>query len=136
MCSMYNTSVYDLDRTQEWLRRTQQIGRPPPVRGGVVPDVRARRQTLACVGASAAVLAGLALLPGPRGPAPAAPRAVALARARWLPARAMDASGAALHAARATGAPTSGMPGIASPPPAGSHVAPPAPVWLDGAARW
>lgn len=136
MYRMYNTSVYDLDRTQDWLRRTQQVGRPPPARGGLAPDVRARRQTLACVGASAAVLAGLALLPGPRGPAPSAPRPVALARARWLPARAMGAPGGALDAARATGAPATGMPGIASPSPAGSHVAPPAPVWLDGAARW
>src|SRR5579872_2333650 len=41
--------MYDLDKTQEWLDRTQQIGRTPALRGGVAPDDRSRRHTVLSV---------------------------------------------------------------------------------------
>ena len=49
--------VYDLDKTQEWLNRTLAIRREPPVRGGVRTDHRTRRQTALGLG-----VVGLALL--------------------------------------------------------------------------
>jgi hypothetical protein len=64
--------VYDLDKTQEWLNRTIQINKTPPVRGGVSTDYRARRQTLSGIAALLLVIGGLALWPHPR---PVAPRA-------------------------------------------------------------
>lgn len=63
---MYNAFVeIDLDKTQEWLERTQQLGRTPAVRGGVAPDHRARRQTIGAVGLVAGILLALAMVPRP-----------------------------------------------------------------------
>lgn len=53
--------VYDLDKTQEWLNRTMQIGKEPPVRGGLKPD-RSRRQTLLALAGVLMILAGGILL--------------------------------------------------------------------------
>src|ERR1700724_1362617 len=51
--------MYDLDKTQEWLNRTQQIGRTPALRGGLAPDHRGRRHTtLSVVFALTVVLLG------------------------------------------------------------------------------
>jgi hypothetical protein len=42
--------VYDLDeKTQAWQHRTHQLWAAAPIRGGLVPDHRARRQTAASV---------------------------------------------------------------------------------------
>ena len=62
--------VYDLDKTQEWLNRTIQINKTPPVRGGVRTDYRARRQTLSGIAALLLVIGGLALWPHPHPVAP------------------------------------------------------------------
>jgi hypothetical protein len=49
----------NLDRTQEWLNRTQSWPRTPPVRGGAAPDPSARRQSIIGV---ALVLIGVLIL--------------------------------------------------------------------------
>ena len=55
----------DLDRTQEWLNRTQSFPRTPPVRGGVNVDRKARRQTAFGVIIVLAAIVLLALFPRP-----------------------------------------------------------------------
>jgi hypothetical protein len=57
--------MYDLDKTQAWLERTIQLNKKPPVRGGVEPDVRLRRQTAGGVSLVAVALFCLTLLPRP-----------------------------------------------------------------------
>ena len=64
--------VYDLDKTQEWLNRTLAISKEPPVRGGLRPDHKARRQTALAIGIVALVLLVLALLPLRRAVVPVA----------------------------------------------------------------
>jgi len=49
--------MYDLDKTQEWLNRTIQLNQPPPVRGGSTTDPHARRDTAASVACAVLVIA-------------------------------------------------------------------------------
>src|ERR1044071_8183046 len=55
----------DLDRTQEWLNRTQAIRRTPAVRGGVAADHTSLRQTAAFVLGGLLVMLILLLIPRP-----------------------------------------------------------------------
>jgi len=48
--------VYDLDKTQEWLNRTIQLSKDPPVRGGTSSEPHARRHTVLSIGAAAVVI--------------------------------------------------------------------------------
>jgi hypothetical protein len=55
----------DLDRTQNWLNRTQAIRRIPAVRGGLVRDWRTNRQTVSFVLAGLLCFQMVMLIPRP-----------------------------------------------------------------------
>ena len=61
-CIMSRMEI-DLDKTQDWLNRTQSISRGPAVRGGVDPDLRARRQTASGIALVVAAVLLLLFLP-------------------------------------------------------------------------
>lgn len=134
----------DLDKTQEWLNRTQQWSRTPAVRGGVETDHRSRRQAIAGL---ALVLLGiliLALIPRPQpvtqriaqaplGPAPMpAGRRDILASSYSPPAVPIERP----PMITLTGPPKPGHMFINDQPyftvvrHRGDHVPPPAPIWL------
>src|SRR5258706_3845802 len=68
----------DIDKTQEWLNRTQAIRRKPPVRGGVAKAHLTTRQTLGFV--LVALLCILLLTMIPR-PGPSLPKSIQLPEA-------------------------------------------------------
>ena len=55
----------NLDRTQEWLNRTQAIKRTPAVRGGVVREKRTARQTASFMLTALLLLLAVFLAPRP-----------------------------------------------------------------------
>jgi hypothetical protein len=144
--------VYDLDKTQQWLDRTLAIRREPPMRGGLKPDHKTRRQTAFGVALVALVILLLAMLPvrkqvvAAAAAAPAtrlekasenaphsvltptiAPRAHDSRAPRWELASGSARGGRILgyipQENRSYRGPTR---------PHSQMVAPPAPVWLDG----
>ena len=139
--------IYDLDKTQEWLNRTIQLDRTPPVRGGLNTEPHARKHTaLAVLGAIAAMALGIALMSRTGIRAASAPaRIVEIGGAARVqdnvsaaipePA-AMRAPAPSRAKARASGAmawPPLTLDGGVVPLP--GHTAPPAPVWTDGVPR-
>ena len=129
-------TVYDLDKTQEWLNRTQELRRKPAVRGGVLKDVRARNQALAGVGAVMVAVLALALLPWsgrptethsiPNAPVPQSARASSALE----PAPALIAS----PSPKPAPPPAAVVPPIALPTGPSTPIpraAPFAPIWLD-----
>ena len=129
----------DLDKTQEWLNRTQAIRRIPPVRGGVKKDYRTIRQTTAFVLAALLCIPLLMLIPRP---APSSPKRIELSAA--LPAL-TDLSAPVViprpqfmpeQPERLTLTPLrqstqlTNYSGTWTAPPRTDHIAPHAPIWL------
>jgi len=144
--------MYDLDKTQEWLNRTQQIGRTPALRGGLAPDYRARRHTaLSVLFALTVVALGILLFTRLRPPAltsdsgeqfltaPGSTRIADMSAAPSVaPATARPAARPYVRRVRPPSqldfdAPDTLLDGPVVPLP--GHVAPPAPIWLDGVSR-
>jgi hypothetical protein len=143
--------MYDLDKTQEWLNRTLQMGKTPAVRGGRSPEPHARRHTTMSVAATALVIVlGMLLAswtrPGIRaGGGPGVVEVAGSARVADIvpmvpspgvapaPATAWPAARRPVSNAPALGWTPLALDGNVAPPP--GYTAPPAPVWLDGAPR-
>lgn len=141
--------MYDLDRTQEWLNRTQALARVPAMRGGDPEDRRPYWQAAVGVAAVLLFVVSLIQLSGwrPRAAAPPpAPSSVAMASLAPIQSHEMLREVAPgrlirLNAPAPSAPETSYQPpiplrdGKPLPPdtlllPPG-HVSPPAPVWLD-----
>lgn len=142
--------MYDLDKTQEWLNRTMQLGKTPAVRGGGTPDPNARKHTtLSVTAAFLIIILGMLLMSWTR-------MGARVDAGRILVG--IEASVRVADAApyrQAAGIPIRGTISMASRPraivpesfgwpalsldgnivPLPGHTAPPAPVWLDGAPR-
>jgi hypothetical protein len=141
--------MYDLDRTQEWLNRTQALHRVAAMRGGLQEDRRPYRQAAIGAGIVLVFLLLLIQLSGSRPHIAAAPPAPPpLSTASLAPVlshemlrdvaqdRLIRANAAASAAKTSYQPPIPLRDGRPLPPdtpllPLG-HVSPPAPVWLDG----
>jgi hypothetical protein len=153
--------VYDLDKTQEWLNRTIQLNRTPPVRGGVRTDHRARRQTAAGVllfvsaltlivwittalrtssvqplaapapAKAESVVAALPAVPAPEWIVRPQPPAFVPERQPAAPPPGLGWSGFSLRVKGASHRSDRRTVDRSSAPP-GTFAAPPAPTWLDG----
>ena len=147
--------MYDLDKTQEWLNRTLQLSRTPPIRGGTTSEPHGRRTTAVSVACAILIMAlCIAITPwirtsgagessvvvaqgrvSDRGPSPN--RAESLNRGE-VEARPIAASAPTFAPRRdrvqprATWIGTS-LDGNIVPLP--GYAPPPAPVWLDGGIR-
>lgn len=147
--------MYDLDKTQAWLNRTIQLNKTPPVRGGVEPDSRLRRQTAGGVTLVAVALGCLMLLPRPqpdpnRGlvsqteptrvdqPKPEAPPKPLPPVDPMTEVITWDRTMRDLENGRGVSSTVFQQPGdnlYEGVRPLPGHVAPPAPIFLDGEAR-
>ena len=134
--------IYDLDKTQEWLNRTQQIGRTPALRGGVAPDDRSRRHTILSVLFALSALLLICLVYTRLRPVVSASASDAQLLKPSGPTRVEDAS-ATYPSARVDApaiTPPPSRPNFVAPAlsldggivPLPGHVAPSAPIWLDG----
>jgi hypothetical protein len=142
--------MYDLDRTQEWLNRTQALARVPAMRGGLSEDRRPYWQ--AAVGAAAVLLFVVFLIQlsgwRPRAAAPPpAPSSLPTASLAPIQSHEMLREVAPDRLIRANTASAS-VPETSYQPPIPlrdgkplppdtpllppGYVSPPAPVWLDG----
>jgi hypothetical protein len=134
----------DLDKTQEWLNRTQAIRRTPPVRGGIVKDVRTNRETALCVLAGLLCIILVMLVPRPTpSPLERVELSAALPAVTDLAASASMIQPHYTPAQPATGAlishrPTSQLttnPITWNAPPPNDRIAPHAPIWLESEPR-
>jgi len=145
--------MYDLDKTQEWLNRTIQLSKAPPVRGGVSSEPHARRDTVLSVGAAALVIIlGMLLISWKRSGGEHIPisnvveaDSGARSAVATAPPQQPHTTMGPIHNSNTIHRPNS----AANPPaaiwsrssldgnvvPLPGHTAPPAPVWLDGAPR-
>jgi hypothetical protein len=143
--------MYDLDKTQEWLNRTQALNRVPAMRGGLQEDRRPYQQ--AAVGVAILLLFLVFIIQSPRfrprvASPPPAPPSLPTASLAPIQSQEMLRGMTPSSLTRAASPDSSGadnsfyMPPIPMrdgkplPPdtpllPPG-HVSPPAPVWLDG----
>jgi hypothetical protein len=146
--------MYDLDKTQEWLNRTMQLGKAPPVRGGVSPEPHARRYTMLSMGAAALVIIlGMLLISwkrsgvGERIESSSVVDADSKTRVQVIiaPPQSSQASSFANRSSNSIHRPVpnhtppvavwsrTALDGNVTPLP--GHTAPPAPIWLDGASH-
>lgn len=129
----------DLDRTQEWLNRTQAIRRTPAVRGGVIRDTRTMRQTLAFVLTGLLLILVVFLIPRPSLEEPKRivspeflpaltdlPRHVALPAPQPLPALPFQMA----YTKARLSSNVLNEPRIWHYPPRTDRIAPHAPIWI------
>jgi hypothetical protein len=139
--------MYDLDKTQEWLNRTIQLDRRPPIRGGTTVEPHGRRTTVLSVACAVLLMAlCIGITPWIRTVG-ASESNVVVAEGRVQEAR-QPVNGPEAELAPIVASPPSTSKRLSQPRstwigtpldgnivPLPGYSPPPAPTWLDGGIR-